>query len=181
MEFIPTPLNDLWIIQPKVFKDNRGFFLESFSHKWFQAQNIPINFVQDNHSLSVKRGVLRGLHFQKPPAAQSKLIRVVSGAIYDVAVDLRKNSPNFGQWFAAELSAENFRMLLVPAGFAHGFCTLTDNTEVIYKVDAYYSPENDRGIRWNDPALNITWPVKEPILSEKDSRLPFLSDTDTPF
>ncbi len=181
MEFISTPLSDVWIIEPRVFQDNRGFFLESFSRKWFEAKNIQIDFVQDNHSLSVKKGVLRGLHFQKPPAAQSKLVRVVRGAIYDVAVDLRKDSPSYGEWFGTELTSENFRMLLVPAGFAHGFCTLTDNTEVIYKVDAYYSPENDSGIRWDDPTLAIDWPVQNPTLSEKDARLSLFSEMESPF
>lgn len=181
MEFIKTEFPGLFVIKPHVFKDHRGFFLESYSQRIFQENGINISFAQDNHSLSVEKGVLRGLHFQHPPFAQTKLIRVTHGAIYDVVVDLRKNSPMYGKWKGFELTESNFLMLLVPQGFAHGFCTCEPNTEVHYKVDNFYSPEHDYGIRWNDPSFNIDWPVKEPVLSEKDSRLPFFSDIKSPF
>jgi len=181
MEFAKTVLKDAWLIKPKVFKDKRGFFLESFSQKEFEKKGIEINFVQDNHSLSVKKGVLRGLHFQRPPFAQTKLVRVTKGSVYDVIVDLRKNSPTYGKWKGFELSAKNFLMLLVPKGFAHGFVTLEDNTEFIYKCDEFYHPEADSGIIWNDPTLNIDWPVKNPLLSEKDAKLKFFKDINMSF
>ncbi|MBD3343697.1 MAG: dTDP-4-dehydrorhamnose 3,5-epimerase [Chitinivibrionales bacterium] len=171
MEFIQTKFNDVWLIEPKVFTDHRGFFLESFSQKEFADNGIAAYFVQDNHSKSVEKGVLRGLHFQKPPHAQCKIVRITKGAVYDVIVDLRKSSPTYGQWQGFELSENNFRMLLVPQGFAHGFCTLEPDTEMIYKVNDFYAPECDSGIIWNDPTLNIGWPVENPILSDKDARL----------
>lgn len=181
MDFQKTTIEGLFLITPKVFKDQRGFFLESYSDKFFKSVGITTVFVQDNHSRSEPSGVLRGLHFQKPPFAQCKLIRVIQGSIYDVAVDLRKNSPTFGKWLGFELTSTNFNMLLVPQGFAHGFCTLVPGTEVQYKVDNFYSPEHDSGIRWNDPDLNIPWPVKEPVLSAKDAVLPFFKELDSPF
>jgi dTDP-4-dehydrorhamnose 3,5-epimerase len=181
MNFIKTELKDVFLIQPKVFKDNRGFFLESFSARAFSENGINCSFVQDNHSRSIPSGVLRGLHFQKPPHAQSKLLRVIKGAIIDVVVDIRKSSPTFGQWRSFILSEENFTMLFVPAGFAHGFCTTLPDTEVQYKVDNFYAPESDSGIRWNDPTLSIPWPVSEPILSGKDSLLPFFKELQSPF
>lgn len=181
MEFQKTDLDGLMLITPKVFKDSRGFFLESYSSRAFEDVGIKTVFVQDNHSRSENTGVLRGLHFQKPPFAQSKLIRVVEGAIFDVAVDIRKGSATFGQWRGFELSADNFQMLLVPQGFAHGFCTLVPGTEVQYKVDNLYSPECDAGIRFNDPDLNVFWPAKEPHLSEKDTKLPFFNEIQSPF
>lgn len=181
MEFTKTELQGVILIQPKVFKDNRGFFLESFSSKAFVEAGIDCTFVQDNHSKSVQTGVLRGLHFQLPPYAQSKLVRVIKGAILDVVIDIRKLSPTFGQWRSFELTEDNFSILFVPAGFAHGFCTLKPNTEVQYKVDSLYAPGAENGIRWNDPTLNINWPVKEPILSAKDAILPFFKDLDSPF
>lgn len=181
MEFTKTELQGVILIQPKVFKDNRGFFLESFSSKAFVEAGIDCTFVQDNHSKSVQTGVLRGLHFQLPPYAQSKLVRVIKGAILDVVIDIRKISPTFGQWRSFELTEDNFSILFVPAGFAHGFCTLKPNTEVQYKVDSLYAPGAENGIRWNDPTLNINWPVKEPILSAKDAILPFFKDLDSPF
>src|SRR5699024_4820316 len=155
MKVIDTPIEDVKVIVPKVFEDGRGFFMESFHQKRFQELGITSEFIQDNHSLSLERNVIRGLHYQLSPFAQTKLVRVVTGAIYDVAVDIRQGSPTFGKWVARTLSAENHEMLLVPKGFAHGFCTLTENTQVQYKVDAYYSVENDRGIQWDDPTLVI--------------------------
>ena len=137
--------------------------------------------MQDNHSLSVKKGVLRGLHFQLPPNEQAKLVRVTRGKVFDVIVDIRKNSPTYGKWEGFELSAENFQMLFVPRGFAHAFLTLEDNTEFMYKVDNFYAPESDSGLIWNDPDLNIDWPIKNPILSEKDAKLQKFKDFNSPF
>jgi len=181
MEFIETSLKGACIIKPKVFRDERGFFLEFWNEKVFAENGIAAKFVQDNHSLSVKKGVLRGLHFQLPPNEQAKLVRVTRGKVYDVIVDLRKNSETFGKWEGFELSAENFQMLFIPRGFAHAYCTLEDNTEFIYKVDNFYAPESDSGIIWNDPDLAINWPTKDPILSEKDSKLQELKNFKNPF
>lgn len=146
-----------------------------------QKAGVKFNFIQDNQSLSAEVGVLRGLHYQLNPKAQTKLIRVLSGVIYDVIVDVRRSSPTFGQWVGVILSEYNKQQLLVPKGFAHGFCTLVPNTQVLYKVDEYYSPENDRGILWNDPALGIDWPVSNPVLSDKDQRHPVLKDAELNF
>ncbi len=176
VEALTTKLQDVFLLNPKVFHDTRGFFLESYSEKKFQELNLHYNFVQDNHSFSLKKGVLRGLHFQKQPYTQAKLVRVIRGAVYDVVVDLRKNSPTFQQWQGFELTAENFLMLLIPRGFAHGFCTLSDSTDFIYKNDNFYMPQAESGIRWNDSTLNIPWPVENPLLSEKDMKLPFLNE-----
>ncbi|AFH59676.1 dTDP-4-dehydrorhamnose 3,5-epimerase [Paenibacillus caseinilyticus] len=181
MNIIQTKLDGVVIIEPAVFGDNRGFFMETFSAQKLKEAGLEYPFVQDNHSLSVEAGVLRGLHYQLNPKAQTKLVRVAAGAIYDVAVDIRKNSPTYGQWVGVILSAENKRQLLVPQGFAHGFCTLVPNTEVLYKVDQYYSPEHDRGIAWNDPALGIDWPVSKPVLSDKDGKHPLLADAENNF
>ncbi|GAA4828643.1 dTDP-4-dehydrorhamnose 3,5-epimerase [Paenibacillus vulneris] len=181
MKLISTKMQGLFIIEPAVFGDNRGFFMESYNDQKFKELGIEYSFVQDNHSLSVETGVLRGMHYQLNPKAQTKLVRVSAGAIYDVVVDIRKNSPTFGQWAGFILSAANKRQLLVPKGFAHGFCTIVPNTEVLYKVDEYYSPENDRGIAWNDPSLAIDWPTTNPILSEKDSKHPLLKDAEINF
>ncbi len=181
MTFKKTKLKDAFLIEPKVFQDERGFFLEPYSKRVFKENEIDIDFVQDNHSLSVKKGVLRGMHFQVPPKAQTKLVRVTRGSVYDVIIDLRKNSPTFKKWEGFELSAENFLMLLIPRGFAHGFCTLEDNTEFMYKVDEFYAPETDSGFVWNDPEINIDWPVKDPILSEKDGQLKKFKDLNNPF
>ncbi|MDQ1284478.1 MAG: dTDP-4-dehydrorhamnose 3,5-epimerase [Patescibacteria group bacterium] len=182
MEFIKTKFKDVYIIKPQVFEDERGFFLESYSKKKLEEQGIKIDFLQDNHSMSVQKGVLRGLHFQKPPFAQTKLVRVTKGSVQDVIVDLRKESETFGQWESFTLSAENFQMLLVPKGFAHGFLTLEDNTEFLYKCDEFYHPEADSGIIWNDPDLAIDWLIKEnPVISEKDAKLGFLKDLDLLF
>ncbi|MDD5490112.1 MAG: dTDP-4-dehydrorhamnose 3,5-epimerase, partial [Candidatus Moranbacteria bacterium] len=154
---------------------------ESWNEKIFAENGIDAKFVQDNHSLSARKGVLRGLHFQTPPNAQAKLVRVTQGKVFDVIVDLRKDSPTFGKWEGFEISADGFEMLFIPRGFAHAYCTLEDNTEFQYKVDGFYAPESDSGIIWNDPTLNIKWPIKDPILSEKDSKLQFFKDFNSPF
>lgn len=163
-----TKLDGVLIIATDFFGDHRGFFTESYNEERFKAAGIDCRFVQDNHSLSVEAGTLRGLHFQLAPKAQTKLVRVVAGAIFDVAVDLRQSSSTYGQWVGIILSESNRRQLLVPKGFAHGFCTLTPNTHVQYKVDEYYSAEHDRGLIWNDPDIGIEWPTDRVILSEKD-------------
>jgi dTDP-4-dehydrorhamnose 3,5-epimerase len=181
MEFKKTTLESAYLIKPDVFSDERGFFLESYSKKKFEENRINADFIQDNHSISVKPGVLRGLHFQNPPYAQSKLVRVTKGKVYDVILDLRKDSSTFGKWEGFELSAENFSMLFVPKGFAHGFQTLEPNTEFLYKCDELYHPESEGGIIWNDPDLNITWPIKDPILSEKDQKHPAFKNFNSPF
>lgn len=168
---------DVKLITPKKFGDDRGFFSETYNRKNFAEHGIDLEFVQDNHSLSAEKGTVRGLHFQAPPFAQDKLVRVTHGRVLDVAVDLRKNSPTYGQHVSAELSAENWAQLLVPAGFAHAFCTLEDNTEFLYKVTNYYSKNHDFGLLWNDPALGIDWPVtaEDAVLSDKDQALPPLA------
>jgi dTDP-4-dehydrorhamnose 3,5-epimerase len=171
MEFIKTDIEGLILIKPRIITDNRGFFLESYSVSKFKEGGIECTFVQDNHSRSVSAGVIRGLHFQTEPFSQSKLMRVIRGAIFDVAVDLRRNSPTFGQWRGFILSAANFDMLFIPRGFAHGFCTLEDDSEIVYKLDNFYSPQHDTGIIWNDPDIGIEWPTKNPILSAKDANL----------
>lgn len=168
MRVLTTPLSGILVIEPTVFKDTRGFFFESYNYKRYVDHGIDVTFVQDNHSQSV-RNTLRGLHYQVNPG-QAKLVRVVVGEVFDVAVDIRFGSPTFGQWFGAILSAENKKQMYIPVGFAHGFCVISDVAEFEYKCSDYYSPENERGILWNDPDLAITWPVKEPILSEKDKR-----------
>jgi len=172
---------DVLLIEPVRFGDARGFFSEVWSHRAFAAQGLDVTFVQDNHSLSREAGVLRGLHFQRPPAAQGKLVRVVRGSILDVAVDIREGSPTYGRHVAVELSAANWRQLWVPRGFAHGFCTLEPDTEVLYKVDAHYDRAADAGIAWDDPALGISWPVSAPVLSDKDRAAPRLSEIPAPF
>ncbi|HEX7057461.1 MAG TPA: dTDP-4-dehydrorhamnose 3,5-epimerase [Bacilli bacterium] len=172
MNILKTKLQGVLLIEPRVHEDGRGFFMESYRADLFQQAGIAARFVQDNHSLSVEKGVLRGLHYQLAPKAQAKLVRVVRGAIFDVAVDIRRSSPTFGLWESFVLSAENKRQVYIPRGFAHGFCTLEPDTEVIYKVDQYYSPEHDRGILWNDAELGIPWPVADPVLSEKDRNHP---------
>ncbi len=181
MKVTSLKLNGASFLEPKVHGDHRGFFMESYNDSLFKQNGINYNFIQDNHSLSAEPGVLRGLHYQLNPKAQTKLVRVLTGAIYDVIVDIRKNSPTFGQWVGVILSEHNKRQLLVPKGFAHGFCTLVPNTQVLYKVDEYYSPEHDRGILWNDPALGINWPTSNPILSDKDQRHPLLKDAEMNF
>jgi dTDP-4-dehydrorhamnose 3,5-epimerase len=162
------------LIEPRVFPDGRGFFLESYKETDFRRNGIDVNFVQDNHSFSQK-GVLRGLHYQLHPGAQGKLVRVITGSVFDVAVDIRMGSPAFLKWVAVELSEENHNMLYIPPGFAHGFLALTDSVHLAYKCTAEYNPALDSGIRWDDPEIEITWPVKNPEVSEKDARLPFLN------
>ncbi|CAM3335356.1 MULTISPECIES: dTDP-4-dehydrorhamnose 3,5-epimerase [Saccharibacillus] len=181
MKVTPLKLQGAAIIEPVVHGDQRGFFMESFNQVQLQHEGIHYEFVQDNQSLSAEAGVLRGLHYQMNPKAQTKILRVISGAIYDVIVDIRRGSPTFGQWEGFILSEYNHRQLLVPKGFAHGFCTLVPNTQVMYKVDEYYSPEHDRGILWNDPALGIDWPTSDPVLSEKDQKHPLLQDAELNF
>ncbi|MGC8754837.1 MAG: dTDP-4-dehydrorhamnose 3,5-epimerase [Thermosulfidibacteraceae bacterium] len=178
-EFIRLEIPDVILIKPKIFKDQRGFFLEVYKSSVFKENGIDVSFVQDNHSGSVK-GVLRGLHYQKKPKAQGKLVRCVKGKIFDVAVDIRKNSPTFGKWVAVYLSEEDQNMLWIPEGFAHGFLAVSDYAEIIYKVSgAEYSPKHDAGIRWDDPDIGIKWPlegIENVILSDKDSKLPYLKD-----
>lgn len=181
MKVIPLFMDGAAILEPKVYGDHRGYFMESYNERVLYENGIHHVFVQDNQSLSAEAGVLRGLHYQLQPRAQTKLVRVISGAIYDVIVDIRTTSPTFGQWKSVILSEYNQRQLLVPQGFAHGFCTLVPHTKVTYKVDAYYSPEHDRGILWNDPALGIDWPVSDPILSEKDQKHPLLQGAELNF
>jgi dTDP-4-dehydrorhamnose 3,5-epimerase len=166
------------IISTKKHGDSRGFFSETYSKKDFTDAGIGLDFVQDNHSLSAQAGTLRGLHYQGPPFAQDKLVRVVSGRILDVAVDLRRASASFGKWVAAEVSAEKWNQILVPIGFAHAICTLEPDTQLIYKVTNYYAPQHDFGIRWNDPELKIKWPFPDDqlILSDKDKKQPFFKD-----
>ena len=176
MKLIKTSLNDVYIIEPNVFGDNRGWFMESYSQAKFAELGLECNFVQDNHSFSAEKGTLRGLHFQLNPKCQAKLVRCTKGAILDVAVDLRKNSPQYKKWVAIELSAENKKQLFIPRGFAHGFVTLTADVEVQYKTDEYYSPEHDGGIRYNDPEIGVEWGNGNFILSQKDQTAPFLKD-----
>ncbi|WP_054949161.1 dTDP-4-dehydrorhamnose 3,5-epimerase [Numidum massiliense] len=181
MKVAETKLAGVKIVEPDVFRDKRGFFTESYNAQKLKAHGIDHTFVQDNHSLSTEAGVLRGLHYQLYPKAQTKLVRVLAGAIYDVVVDLRRSSPTYGEWFGTVLSESNQRQLLVPQGFAHGFCTLTDNAQVFYKVDSYYAPECERGIIWNDPTLAIDWPTGDPILSDRDARFPLFQDAEANF
>jgi dTDP-4-dehydrorhamnose 3,5-epimerase len=171
------------LITPKEFSDDRGAFSEAYAARAFEDAIGRIDFVQDNQSLSRRRGTVRGLHLQTPPAAQAKLVRVVKGSILDVAIDLRTDSPTYLKHVTAELSAANRAQLFVPAGFAHGFCTLEDDTIVLYKVDAYYSPAHDRSISWLDPDIGVKWPIKpdEGVLSDKDAKAPRLKDIEPPF
>lgn len=176
MKIIPTVLPGVLIIEPRVFGDARGFFMETWNAAAFAAQGLDLTFVQDNHSRSQK-GVLRGLHFQNP-GPQGKLVRVTQGAVFDVAVDLRSHSPTFGQWVGVELSAENKRMFWVPEGFAHGFLTLEDDTDFLYKCTAPYAPQSEFTLAWNDPAVGIAWPLdgRDPLISDKDARGLALAD-----
>lgn len=178
MQVIATRLPDVLLLAPKVFGDARGFFMESWNRQTFSDLGLDLDFVQDNHSRSA-RGVLRGLHYQLHQP-QGKLVRVTSGAVFDVAVDLRRSSPYFGQWTGHELSADNHRMLWVPPGFAHGFLVLSDSADFLYKTTAYYAPQWDRGIRWDDPEIGVQWPLQgATILSAKDQVLPLLRDAET--
>lgn len=177
MEVVETNIEGVIIIEPRIFKDDRGYFFESFSQREFEEKVCKTTFVQDNESKS-SYGVLRGLHFQKPPFAQSKLVRVIKGAVLDVAVDIRKGSPTFGQYVSVELTGDNHRQFFIPRGFAHGFSVLSEEVIFQYKCDNFYSPQSEGAIAWNDPDLNIDWriPVEEVILSEKDSKHPKLKD-----
>ena len=177
----PTALPDVLILTPARFGDVRGWFSETWNGPKLAALGVHLDFVQDNHSISAAVGTLRGLHFQKPPRAQDKLVRCSRGAIRDVAVDVRKGSPFFGKWVAVDLTAGNARQLMVPKGFLHGFVTLTPDTEVQYKCTDVYAPGCDGGIRWNDPEIGIDWGVSDPVMSAKDQTAPFLRDWDSPF
>ncbi|WP_026762772.1 dTDP-4-dehydrorhamnose 3,5-epimerase [Selenomonas artemidis] len=176
MKVIETKLPGVRILEPQVFGDARGWFMESWSQKKMEDAGIHVDFVQDNHSFSVQKGTLRGLHYQLNPMAQAKLLRVSRGAVFDVAVDIRRGSPTYAQWIGIELSAENYRQLFIPRGFAHGFITLTDNVEVQYKADNLYAPDCDGNIRWDDPAIGVAWPFTPVVLSEKDAIAPSLAE-----
>ncbi len=176
-----TSLDGVYIIEPKAFGDNRGWFMESYSKRDMEAAGINVDFVQDNRSYSAKKGIIRGLHFQRNPMAQAKLVTCLRGAILDVAVDLRKDSPTYKRWISVELTAENKNELFIPKGFAHGFLTLTDDVEIMYKCDEFYSPEHDGGIRFDDPDIGVDWGITDPILSEKDTHAPFLRDIELDF
>jgi dTDP-4-dehydrorhamnose 3,5-epimerase len=178
MDILPQRISPVMILRPKRFGDARGYFSELYSRKTLDAQNLHLEFIQDNISLSTDRGVIRGLHFQTAPSEQTKLVSVLKGSVYDVAVDIRAGSPTYGQHIGATLSAENGLQMLVPRGFAHGFCTLEPDTLVMYKVDGYYDRERDFGLRWNDPALKIQWPVlpQNAMVSDKDREQPLLAE-----
>ena len=183
MEIEPLRIPAVKVLTPKKHGDHRGFFSEVYNRRAFAEAGIEIEFVQDNHSRSAEKGTVRGLHFQTPPFAQDKLVRVVRGAVFDVAVDLRRSSPTHGRHVSITLSASAWNQLLVPAGFAHGFMTLEPDTEVVYKVSDHYAPDHDKGLLWNDPALGITWPIPEAeaVLSDKDRRQPRLAEIVAPF
>lgn len=181
MDILKTKLAGVYILTPQVFGDYRGFFMESWSQRTMEEAGLYYDFVQDNHSMSTVKGTLRGIHFQRGDKAQAKLVRCVRGAVLDVAVDLRHDSPTYKQWVAVEISEENKKQLLIPRGFGHGFVTLTDHVEFLYKADNYYAPEADGGIRWNDPDIAVDWGIEHPILSEKDTKNPFLKDIEPVF
>ena len=181
MKFINTAIDGVIIVEPEVHGDSRGFFLESWSRRDFEQAGLHYDFVQDNHSFTALKGTLRGIHFQRGEWSQAKLVRCVRGVVLDVAVDLRPESPTYKQWVAVELSAENKRQLLIPRRFGHGFVTLTDDVEFLYKADNFYAPGHEGGIRWNDPELQIDWGVENPVLSAKDQISPFLKDAVTDF
>lgn len=173
-DFTRLAIPEVLVITPRVLTDARGFFIETYKRSEFAAAGIGETFVQENHSSSI-RGVLRGLHYQRPPQAQSKLVRVVSGRIFDVAVDLRRDSPTSGRWVGVELSADENTMMYMPDWCAHGFCVLSERADVVYLTSSEYSPEHEAGILWNDPAIGITWPVRDPIVSDRDTRWPLLA------
>jgi dTDP-4-dehydrorhamnose 3,5-epimerase len=176
-------ISGLVLMRPRRFSDARGYFIETYNEKSFSSAGISARFVQDNQSFSIKRCTVRGLHFQLPPAAQAKLVRVLQGSVYDVAVDLRRGSPTYGRWVGATLSAEMGEQLFLPRGFAHAFCTLEPNTMVAYKVDEFYTPESDSGLIWNDPTLAVEWPIeaRDVVLSDKDQKLGRFADFVSPF
>ena len=175
MTFTQLSIEGLVIIEPRVFEDERGFFMETYNKEAFAEKGIDVNFVQDNHSSSTAK-ILRGMHYQLPPFAQDKLVRVVQGEVYDVAVDLRKGSPTFGKWEGVTLSAENKKMFFVPKGFAHGFLVLSETAGFVYKVTNLYAKESEGGMVWNDPDANIDWPISDPVLADRDANLPKLSE-----
>jgi len=179
-QFQPLAIPEVIFIEGRTFDDDRGFFVETYKYSEFHASGIPKTFVQDNFSRTI-RNALRGLHYQKHPKSQAKLVSVIRGEIFDVAVDIRQNSPTYSRWISVILSDKNFQMLYVPVGFAHGFCVLSDEADVMYKTTAEYGPETDRGILWSDPELNISWPIRNPIVSPKDARLPLLREADHNF
>ncbi|MFB4212116.1 dTDP-4-dehydrorhamnose 3,5-epimerase [Shouchella sp. JSM 1781072] len=181
MDVHKTKLEGVYVLEPNVFADDRGYFVETFNRDVYEKAGIHTAFLQDNQSLSKQAGTLRGLHYQLAPDAQLKVVRCVTGAIFDVAVDIRTDSPTYKQWVGVILSEHNQRQLVVPKGFAHGFCTLVDQTIVAYKVDQLYSPSKDRGIRWNDPEIAIEWPCSQPILSKKDRAHPLLQKAENNF
>lgn len=173
--FTPTALPGVVVIEPKVFADERGFFMETYKRSDFVAAGLEVDFVQENHSKS-PQGTLRGLHLQRAPMAQGKLVRAVEGEVFDVAVDIRRESPTFGRWVSVTLSAENRRSVFIPAGYAHGFCVVSAEAQVVYQTTAEYAPDLEWGVRWDDPLLAIPWPVSAPRLSLRDSRWPALAD-----
>jgi dTDP-4-dehydrorhamnose 3,5-epimerase len=175
LRFISLPIEGLFLVEPRVFTDDRGFFFESYRASDFASQGIRVDFVQDNHSLSAA-GVVRGLHFQRAPHQQAKLVRVVAGSVWDVVVDLRPGSASFGQWYGLELAVANYRMLYIPEGFAHGFVALSEGAELLYKCSREYRQESEGGVRWNDPDLGIQWPVRNVRVSARDASLPPLKD-----
>lgn len=179
--FAPLELPGLVLIEPPVFRDARGSFMEAYKASAFRSAGISETFLQDSRARSTVRGAVRGMHYQLPPAAQAKLVQATRGAIHDVVVDVRKGSPTYGRHVAVELSEENARILYVPVGFAHGYCTLSDDTEVAYKLSSEYAPAAERAFRWDDPALGIRWPVEKPVMSEKDARAPRFADADITF
>lgn len=186
MNIVKTDVLDVYILEPRKFGDHRGWFMESWSNRDLESAGLYYNFVQDNHSFSAEKGTLRGLHLQKGEYSQAKLVRCTKGAVIDVAVDLRIGSPTYKKSVAVELSAENNRQLLIPRGFAHGFLTITNNVEFLYKTDNYYEPQSERSIIWNDPELNVIWgnndfDINEPILSSKDAIAPKLCESDIDF
>jgi len=183
MEVKSADISGVYVLKPRYFHDPRGYFVETYNARAAQAAGVKSEFLQDNQALSLRRGTVRALHFQVPPTAQAKLVRVLRGSIYDVAVDLRLGSPTYGKWVAATLTAQGGEQMFVPRGVAHGYCTLQDDTEVAYKVDDYYAPDCEQGLLWNDPALAIDWPVSsaEAVLSDKDRRLPRFADFASPF
>lgn len=182
MEIEATELPGVLKLSPRRFQDDRGFFAETYSRRTSNDAGITADFVQDNHSLSMQKGTVRGLHFQGPPHAQAKLVRCGRGTIFDVAVDIRRGSPTYGQWVGYELSAENGAQLFIPAGFAHGFMTLQPESEIVYKCSDYYAPETEGAVRWDDPAVGIVWPLStSALLSDKDAEAPLLADLDSPF
>ena len=181
MEITPRRLNGTYQIVLAPHGDERGYFMRVWDEQLSRQHGLTTAWVQENQSLSRRKGIIRGLHFQRPPHAETKLVRVAAGAILDVFVDLRKGSHTYGQWDSLELSAENHRVVYIPRGFAHGFCTLTDEALVVYKVDAYYAPESEGGLRWDDDVLRITWPTRDPLVSDKDKRLPSFKEFVSPF